>query len=75
MADSDSLIGRTVSRHRIIEESRFGGMDLVYKGEDTRLDRLIHLKFMPEDLAQDGQSSGAFPGYRPFCQSPILGRL
>jgi serine/threonine protein kinase len=75
MADSDSLIGRTVSHHRIIEESRCGGMGLVYKAEDTRLNRFVHLKFMPEDLAQDRQSSGAVPGHRPFRQSPILGRL
>ena len=75
MADSDSLLGRTVSHHRIIEESGGGGMGLVCKAEDTRLDRFVHPKFMLEDLAQDRQSSGAVPGYRPFSQSPILGRL
>jgi hypothetical protein len=75
MADSDSLIGRTVSRHRIVEESRCGGMGLVYKAEDTRVDHLVHLKFMLEDLAQDRQRPGAVPSYRPFCQSPVLGRL
>jgi hypothetical protein len=53
MADSDSLIGRTVSHHRIIEKSG-RGMGLVSKAENTRLDR--HLKFMPEDLAQDRQA-------------------
>jgi eukaryotic-like serine/threonine-protein kinase len=56
MADSDSLMEGTVSRHRIIEKLDGGSMGFVYKAEDSCLDRFVDLKFMPEDLAQDRQA-------------------
>ena len=58
--DAQSLVGKSISHYQIISLVGKGGMGEVYRARDTKLDRTVALKILPEEMSADAERMRRF---------------
>ena len=79
------MVGQSISHYKLVEKLGEGGMGVVYKAEDTKLNRQVALKFLAQHLLDDEEAKERFLreaqaaaslDHPNICQvfSPLVGR-